>query len=58
MIENDKPTVFGTAWEAADGTRALVFANATDKAQDIAYRWEGKWMRMTLPPHGLELMPK
>lgn len=58
MIENDKPTVFGTAWEAADGTRALVFANATDKAQDIAYRWEGKWMRMTLPPHGLALMPK
>ena len=56
-IDNVKPVVFGTAWEAADGTRALVFANATPYEQKIAYRWKGVWTRTTMKPHELRLVP-
>ena len=56
-IDNVKPVVFGTAWEATDGTRALMFANATDYPQDIAYRWKGTWTRTTFKPHELRLVP-
>ena len=52
-----KPTVFGTAWEAADGTRALMFVNATPYEQKIAYRWKGVWTRTTMKPHELRLIP-
>jgi len=57
QIANDKPVVFGTAWEAADGTRALMFANATDHPQTAAYRWNGKWTRTVFKPHELRLVP-
>ena len=56
-IDNVKPVVFGTAWEAADGTRALMFANATPYEQKIAYRWKGAWTRATMQPHELRLVP-
>ena len=56
-IDNVKPVVFGTAWEATDGTRALMFANATDYPQDVAYRWKGTWTRTTFKPHELRLVP-
>ena len=56
-INNIKPVVFGTAWEAADGTRALMFANATAHVQTIAYRWNGVWTRTTMQPHELRLVP-
>ena len=56
-IDNVKPVVFGTAWEAADGTRALMFANATAYEQKIAYRWKGTWTRTTMQPHELRLVP-
>jgi len=56
-IDNVKPTVFGTAWEAADGTRALIFVNATPYEQKIAYRWKGVWTRTTMKPRELRLVP-
>ena len=56
-INNVKPVVFGTAWEAADGTRALMFANATPYEQKIAYRWKGAWTRTTIKPRELRLVP-
>lgn len=56
-IENVKPVVFGTAWEAADGTRALMFANATPYEQKAAYRWNGIWTRTTFQPNELRLVP-
>ena len=55
-IDNVKPTVFGTAWEAADGTRALMFVNATPYEQKIAYRWKGVWTRTTMKPRELRLV--
>ena len=55
-IDNVKPAVFATAWEAADGSRALVFANATAYEQPVAYRWNGKWRQLTMSPHGLRLI--
>ena len=57
-IDNVKPAVFGTAWEAVDGTRALMFANATPYEQKVAYRWNGKWTRTTFLPHELRLVPQ
>lgn len=56
-IDNDKPAVFATAWEAADGSRALMFANATPYEQKIAYRWKGAWTRMSIKPRELRLVP-
>ncbi len=56
-IDNIKPVVFGTAWEAADGTRALMFVNATPYEQKIAYRWKGVWTRTTMKPRELRLVP-
>lgn len=56
-IDNVKPVVFGTAWEAADGTRALMFANATPYPQKTAYRWNGTWTRTMFKPHELRLVP-
>ncbi len=55
-IDNVKPTVYGTAWEAADGTRALMFANATGEEQKIAYRWRGAWTRTAMKPRELRLV--
>lgn len=56
-IDNDKPAVFATAWEAADGSRALMFANATPYEQNIAYRWKGAWTRTSMKPRELRLVP-
>ena len=56
VIDNDKPAVFASAWEAADGSRALCFGNATGVDRKIAYRWEGAWSKMTLRPHELKLV--
>ena len=57
IVENDKPAVFGTAWEATDGTRALMFSNATEREQNIVYRWAGEWQRLSLMPHAIRLVP-
>ena len=56
-ISNVKPSVFATAWEAADGTRALMFANATPYEQTVSYRWNGIWTRTTFKPRELRLVP-
>ena len=42
---------------AADGTRALMCANATPYEQKITYRWKGAWPRSTLQPRELRLVP-
>lgn len=55
-IENDKPAVFASAWEADDGSQALCFGNATPVDRTIAYRWKGAWTKMTLKPHELKLV--
>jgi len=54
-IDVVRPTVYGSAWEAADGSRALMFVNATPYPQAFAYRWSGRWTRLTLAPHELRL---
>ncbi len=54
-IDNIKPAVYATAWEAADGSRALMFSNPTPYPQNIAYRWNGKWTRTTINAHELRL---
>lgn len=55
-FEGRRPTVFHSAWRAADGTEALVFVNATDKAQSIAYRWKGATRKLTLKPDEIRLI--
>ena len=56
-ISNVKPSVFATAWEAADGTCALMFANATPYEQTVSYRWNGVWTRTAFKPRELRLVP-
>jgi len=51
-----RPTVFHSAWRAADGTEALVFVNATDKDQRVAYRWKGKTKKLKLKPDEIRLV--
>lgn len=55
-IDNIKPAVHVAAWEAADGSQALCFGNATGADRKIAYRWNGKWTSMTMKPHELKLV--
>ena len=55
-VRNVKPAVFHSLWEARDGTRALMFANATGEEQVVAYRWNRKWERLTMKPHELRLL--
>ena len=56
-IENVKPAVFASAWEAADGTRAVMLGNATDVDRKLTYFWKGVPTTLTLKPHGLKLIP-
>ena len=55
-VENIKPAVFASAWEAADGSQALCFGNATGVDRKISYRWNGKWIKLALKPHELKLV--
>jgi len=51
----DMPAVFRAAYESLDGRRALVFGNATDEIQPVAYLKNGEWKRLTLAPHALQI---
>ena len=52
-----QPAVFHAAYEAADGRRALVLANATASYQRVAYDWNGKRHRFWLKPDEFQLVP-
>jgi len=54
--EGKRPVVFHSAWRAADGTEALVFVNATDKTQPLAYRWKGVLKQLSLKPDQILLV--
>ena len=56
-IRNVKPVVFHALWEARDGTRALALANATDRAQPVAWKAaDGTWRKATVAANGLKLV--
>ena len=56
-IRNVKPVVFHALWEARDGTRALALANATDRAQPVAWKAaDGTWKKATVAANGLKLV--
>ena len=49
--------VFHALWEARDGTRALALANATDRAQPVAWKAaDGTWRKATVAANGLKLV--
>ena len=55
-VRNVKPAVFHSLWEARDGARALMFANATGEPQPVAWKLpDGTWRKDTLGPHALKL---
>ena len=56
-IEGVKPTVYGSAWEAADGSRALMLGNISASNRRITVTWEGKAVDLTVKPHDLVFLP-
>jgi len=52
----DMPAVFRAAYESLDGRKALVFGNATDEIQPVAYLENGVWKKLTLKPMELRLI--
>lgn len=56
VSETDMPSVFISAYEAPDGSRALMFGNWTEARQLCAYLKDGEWMRVTLKPCEIRLM--
>ncbi len=56
-FKRDVPCVFHNMYEAADGSRAVVFVNATPQEQPVAWRRaNGLWEKFTLEPKGLKLV--
>ena len=56
QIVNDKPAVFASAWEAADGARAVCLGNATPVDRKVSYCWRGEWTTLVLKPRELRLV--
>ncbi len=56
-IKNVQPVVYHSLWEARDGSRVLMMANATRFKQDVAWRAaDGTWQKDVVEPNGLKLI--
>ncbi len=51
-----RPCVFNSAWQATDGSKALVFVNATKERQPVGYRWNGQSAKLVLDPDEIKLV--
>lgn len=50
------PAVYHSAWQAADGERALYFVNATEQRRNLIYRSGSGWKSLSLPPRGMKFV--
>ena len=54
---NVQPVVYHALWEARDGSRALMMANATKFEQSVAWKdTKGVWRKDVVAPNGLKLI--
>lgn len=56
VVQNVKPAVHAAAWEAADGSRAVCFANATDYDQTIAWTWKGETRHLKMGSREIKIV--